>query len=87
MKEKSPYGKFTLEQVERAEATSFVIQVGEEFFNEDDIYYAFPKEKAEHYLEVAKEGLYIMMKEGSEQERQAAFRSLCDIRILPLRIQ
>lgn len=86
MTKKSAYRHFTEEQVQKAEATSYVLQIGVDLFYEGERC-AFSKKKTEKFYEYVLLGLKDLIKNGSEEEKQDAVRSCYNLRIIPLRIQ
>lgn len=83
--EKSPYGKFSIEQVARAEAFTFIIQIGKELYSEGE-FYAFTKDRIDYHAHVILTKLRDMIKNGSQEEKTDALRNIWNFRILPLRI-
>lgn len=83
--EKSPYGKFSIQDVAEAEAGHFVIQVGADLFSYNDKM-AFNKERTEKFFEDILNGLNDMKENGSKEEREDALKCLINLRIYPLRI-
>lgn len=83
--ERSPYGKFSIADVMAAESGNFIIQIGDELFEENS-FYAFQKEKAENLYDIVRESLEGIKKEGSELEQLDAIKRLQNLRLLPLRI-
>lgn len=85
-KEKSPYGEHTVEDVLKAEAGNYYIQLGDDMFISESGKLAFRKEKAEFFYDRIMEGLRDMKDNGSEEEKEDAHQMLLHIRIYPLRI-
>lgn len=85
MKKKSPFGKYTLEQVAQAEATNFVILLGHDLFSFEGKY-TFVKEDAEAYQEQILGGLMDILQNGSEKEMEEAEVCLLNLKILPFRL-
>lgn len=85
-KQKSPYKNFSIEQIEKVEKDRYIIQVGQELFYEGK-YCAFSGAKAEELYETIWASLEIMRKTGSDIEKEEAYSSACNFRVIPLRIQ
>lgn len=83
--ERSPYGRFSIADVQAAENGHFVIQIGDDLFEENN-FYAFKKEKAENLYDIAREGLEGISKAGTELEQLDAIKRLQNMRLIPLRI-
>lgn len=84
--EKSPYGKFSIEDITKAETDHFVIQIGSELFALPNGKMAFTKERIDALYEEVLEGLNIMRKEGTDIEQEQALQGLLLLKIHPLRI-
>lgn len=83
---KSPYKNFTEEQVAKVEADNWIIQVGHELFYEGK-YCAFSRNKTEELFEIIWAGFEKVRLTGTDIEKEEAFKSACNFRIIPLRIQ
>jgi len=83
--EKSPYHGHTIEEVTKAETGSYYIQMGDGMFESESGKLAFQKDRADHFFEVALEGLIDMKKNGSRKEQEEAHHCLLHFRIVPLR--
>lgn len=82
--EKSPYRQYTVQEVIEAEAGNYVIQVGGDLFSYNGKM-AFSKDRAEMYYENVLAGLNDMKKNGSDEEKEDARKTLLLLRIYPLR--
>lgn len=83
--EKSPYGDFTVEEIELAETGAYVIQLGGEFF---DYYgkFSFDKKTADSFYKTLYDGLYELTQTSTtEEEKLDAIRSILLLKIHPLR--
>lgn len=86
MKEKkSPFGKYTQEQVEQAEANNYIILLGHDLFSFEGKY-TFGKEDAELYHEQIIGGLMEILENGSAAEKEEAEVCLFFLKILPFRL-
>jgi len=85
MSEKSPFGKYTLEQVELAEATNYIILLGHDLFHYEGKY-TFAKEDAEEFHEQIIGGLMEILENGSPAEIEEAEVCLFHLKILPFRL-
>lgn len=85
MKEKSPFIKYTPEQVADAEATNFVILLGHDLFSYEGKY-TFIKEDAQLYHDQIIEGLLEILDSGTEKEIAEAEVCLFHLKILPFRL-
>lgn len=83
--EKSPFRGFTVQEVLAVEATSYVIQVGADFFSNNG-HFAFSKRSAAIFHGKILRDLQYVMKNGSKKEKVAAEECLKTLRIVPLRI-
>lgn len=84
--EKSPYVSGTIEDVVRAEAGSYTIQVDTDFFMTEEGNMAFSRARADHFYEVIIAGCRDMIKTGDELEAEDARRTLWFLKMMPLRI-
>lgn len=85
-KEKSPFVSHSIEQIAYSEATSYVIQVGVDFF-ESKGHLTFSLKNAQTIYAKLLGALVESVKEGSEEDRITALKCLLTLQILPLRIQ
>ena len=83
---KSPFGKYTVDEVIQAEAGNYVIQVGDDLFTYNGKM-AFSRQRAEMFYDDIIAGLNDMKKNGSKIEREDAVKCLLLLRMLPFRIQ
>jgi hypothetical protein len=83
---KSPFKNFTLEEIQRAESNSFVIQIGNDFYNKNGDF-TFTIGQAEKYYEILLENILITLDEGTPKQKKAALSCLARLHILPLRLQ
>ena len=85
-KNKNPYKGFTTEEVNRAEANSFVIRIGNDYYNKDGNF-TFSLKQAEKYYEILLHNILITIDEGTPKQKKAALACLAKLHIEPLRIQ
>lgn len=83
--EKSPYKVHSIEEVMKAEAGAFYIQIGDNMFESESGKLAFSKDRADHFYLMVWEGLDDMRKNGDEQAQEDALHCLLNFRIIPLR--
>jgi hypothetical protein len=86
LKDKSPFEGHSIEQIAYAEATSYVIQVGVDFF-ESKGHLTFGQKQAEGIYMKLLVALQDSVKNGSREDRETALKCLATLQILPLRIQ
>ena len=85
-KNKSPFVGYTLEEIRRSEANSFVIMIGNDFYNKNGDF-TFTLAQAEKYYEILLENILITLDEGTPKQKKAALSCLARLHILPLRLQ
>lgn len=85
-KPKSPFRHHSVEQVAYAEATSYVIQVGIDFF-ENKGHLVFSEKTAYSNYSKLLSALVQTIHEGDEEDRKVALKCLGTLKVLPLRIQ
>jgi hypothetical protein len=85
-KEKSPFGKYSQEQIEEAESKNFIILLGHDLFCNEEGRYTFLKEDAEVYHDQIRGGLMEILENGSMTEKQEAEVCLFFLKILPFRL-
>ena len=83
--EKSPYVRYTEEEIVAAEYGHFVIQVGGDLFSYNGKM-AFTRERADKFYDDIIEGLTDMKKNGNEVEKEDAVKCLIMLKMFPLRI-
>lgn len=83
---KSPYGKYSLEDIIQAEAGNYVIQVGDDLFSYNGKM-AFSRRRAEMFYDDIIAGLNDMKKNGNDIEKEDAVKCLLLLRMMPFRIQ
>jgi hypothetical protein len=82
---KSPYKNYSIEDIMKAEAGHYCIQVGGDFFS----YHGkigFSRQRAEMFYDDLLNGLNDMKKHGSDEEKGDAYKTLLMFKILPLRV-
>lgn len=84
--EKNPYVAYTPEDVVRAEAGSYTIQVIDDFFMTEEGNMAFSRERAEHFYGLIIDGCRDMIKNGDALEKEDAQKTLWFLKMMPLRI-
>lgn len=85
-KNKNPYKGFTTEEVNRAESNSFVIRIGNDFYQKDGNF-TFSLKQAEKYYSILLQNILITLDEGTPRQKKAALACLVRLHIEPLRIQ
>lgn len=83
--EKSPYGKYTIEEIVQAESGHYVIQVGGDLFSYNGKM-AFSRARVEKFFDDIFLGLNDMKENGSDLEKDDALKCLSMLKIYPLRI-
>lgn len=86
LKDSSPFKGHSVEQIAYAEATSYVIQVGVDFF-ESKGHLTFSQKQAEGIYLKLLFALQDSVKNGSREDRLTALKCISTLKILPLRIQ
>lgn len=84
-KDKSPYGRHTVEEIMQTEKDRFYIQAGEGMFENENGKIAFTRDRAEYFYSLAWEGFNMMIVQGTPEEKEDALRCLLNFRIVPLR--
>lgn len=85
-KEKSPYGKHSVEDVMATEAGRYYIQLGDDMFESETGKMAFDRDRAEYFFNQIREGLDNLKANGTESEKEEAVWVLGNLRMIPLRI-
>jgi hypothetical protein len=85
MKQKSPFVKYSEEQIAKAEATRYVISMGNDFFSLDGKY-TFSKSKAESYHDHVIDGLLEIIETGTDPEIEEAEFCLFNLKILSFKL-
>lgn len=85
LKNKSPFRGFTLDEVLEAESNSFVIQLGNNFYEKEGSF-TFSIKEAEKYYDVLLDNILYTIDNGAEKQRKAALSCLATLKILPLRL-
>jgi hypothetical protein len=83
--EKSPYVKYSIQDVAAAEAGHYVIQVGSDLFSYNGKM-AFNRDRADKLYADILAGLNDMKENGSDLEKEDASKCLVTLMIHPLRI-
>lgn len=81
---KSPYVGFTVEEIAKAEAGSYVIQLGGEFFDYQGNF-TFTREAAERFYDELYTGLHEMLNDQRKIDKSEVLTTLLNLRISPLR--
>jgi hypothetical protein len=84
--EKSPFVGHSIEQIAYAEATSYVIQVGMDFFEEKGHLTFGYKQATTIYMKLLS-ALASTIKHGNHEDKQVALKCISTLQVLPLRIQ
>lgn len=85
-KNSNPFVGLTLEEVVYYESTVYVIQIGVDFFKDEDGFY-FSKKQAGVVYKSLLDGLLDGINNGTEESKRLALKCLARLSILPLRIQ
>lgn len=85
-KKKSPFRGLTLEEVNKAERNSFVVQIGNDFFSREGDF-IFTASQAEKCYETLLENILYTLDNGNEKQKSAAMKCLEKLQVLPLRVQ
>ena len=85
-KQKSPFKGFTLQEVKRAEQNSFVVRIGNDFYNNDGNF-VFTQSQAEKHYETLLDNILYTIKNGNQKQKTAAEKCLLSLHIQALRIQ
>lgn len=84
-KNKSPFKGLTVEEVRRAEINTFVVLIGNDFYNKNGCF-TFTLSQAEKHYEILLENILITLDEGTAKQKKAALSCLSRLHILPLRL-
>lgn len=84
--EKSPFVSHSIEEIAYAEATTYVIQVGVDFF-ENKGHLTFSLKNAQGIYLKLLGALVESVRNGSEEDKKTALKCIQTLQILPLRIQ
>lgn len=84
-KEKSPFGKYSVKEIEAVERGSYVIQVGDDLFSYNGKM-GFSLQRAESFYADIMNGLQEMKKSENQLERDDAMKCLLLLKIFPFRI-
>ena len=85
-KPRSPFVGHSVEEIAYAEATSYVIQVGVDFF-ENKGRLTFSRKNAESIYIKVMGTLLDSIANGSPEDQETALKCLISLQLLPLRIQ
>lgn len=84
-KKRSPFKGFTVEQIEKVEACSFVIVLGNNFYDKDGNF-VFSKQQAEKNYNKILSKMVEAIHYGNEKEKSNALKCMAKFKILPLRV-
>lgn len=84
-KEKSPYIGYTLEEIQEAEATAYVIQVGSDMFHYKGNY-TFSHKSAIYFRNKIVANLVDLIENGDEDQKKNAHRCMLALHVRPLRV-
>lgn len=84
-KQKSPFGKYSIEQIMRVEANTYVIQVGSDIFDDGGNFF-FSKKAAAVLHNRILDNLLDVIDAGDDEERADAIKCMLSLQIMPLRI-
>lgn len=83
---KSPFKGFTIAEVNKAERNSFVVQVGNDMYQNQDGEFIFTENQAEKYYDTLLVNILHTIDNGSEKQKIAAMKCLARLHILPLKL-
>ena len=84
--EKSPFIGFTVEEIFSAEMNSYVIQIGNDFYNKDGNF-VFSATQANKHYNILLTNILSTMDKGTFKQKTAALKCLGKLLVYPLRIQ
>jgi hypothetical protein len=82
---KSPFVSLSLAEVNKAERSSYVLQIGNEFYNKDGNF-IFTGSQAEKYYDTLLVNILYTIDNGTPKQVDAAMRCLSRLHIWPLRL-
>lgn len=82
---KNPFISYTLDQVRNAEASLYVIQVGNDLYCHGKSH-SYSKRTAQRYFNKILSSLIYTVENGTDDEKDDALRFIRTLRIMPLRI-
>lgn len=85
MKSKSPYKAYTIDEIEIAEASSYVIQVGADFFCHKGMFCFSEKSAVTLYNKILA-NLADLLANGDAKQRKEARNCLSSLKVMQLRI-
>ena len=85
MPPKSPFGRYTPEQIFAAEATTYVVLAGIDFYDMNGNYFFTKGSAVRHYNKIHRQ-LVIQSQEGTNKQRNNARRVLNNLKIQQMRI-
>jgi hypothetical protein len=86
-KRKGPFRGYSEKEVLEAEASSFVIQCGNDYWSNNSGDFVFTQSQAERHYNSLLSNIILTLKEGNEMQKRSARKCLEKLWILPLRIQ
>jgi hypothetical protein len=86
IKQKSPFKGFTVEEVLKIERNSFVIQLGNDFYNKDGNFTFSESQVNKYYNSILNKILYAISN-GTDKQKRDAIKCLSTFRVFSLRIQ
>ena len=84
-REKSPFRGFTTAEINKAERSSFVVQIGNEYYSKDGNF-IFTGSQAEKYYDTLLVNILYTIDNGTTKQVDAAMRCLSRLHIWPLRL-
>ena len=84
-KKKSPFRNFTEKEVLRAEATSYVVLIGNDLYSREGSL-VFSLTQAEKHYNTLLQNILLTLDSGNTKQKAAAVHCLRTLKVLPLRI-
>lgn len=84
-KVKNPFKNFTIAEVNKAERDSYVLQIGNDFYNRDGNF-IFTLAQAEKNYDILLSNILHTIDNGTSKQKSAAMKCLARLHILPLRL-
>jgi len=85
-KTKSPFKNYTLEEIKKAESNSFVVLIGNDYYEKNGNF-TFSLAQAQKHYEILLKNILITLNDGTPKQKKAALSCLGRLHILPLRLQ
>lgn len=85
-REKSPFRSLTVGEVNKAERNSYVVQIGNDLYRDNEGDLIFTASQAEKYYEILLNNILHTIDNGTAKQKAAAMKCLARLHILPLRL-